>query len=231
MEEVASAGDVDVPQKSSDPFDIIDTIMRLEKGKDVLVSEKCDMIPACSHMHGKTGKKGVGLFSPPTFFPPKTGEASGVDYDFNKRLCLSALENLDKVNAANGSKSSTNGPGPVREGLEEADNSDGLNVNVVYGEIVSSKDETVPESEIKDICANSMDPGFCSDFMKSDRRLASADLEGVAQISIDTGHSKATDNLNFVKSLAQKTTDHKLQDIYKSCATNYEDAVASYFKF
>ncbi|KAJ4832940.1 hypothetical protein Tsubulata_036700 [Turnera subulata] len=89
----------------------------------------------------------------------------------------------------------------------------------------------ITESEIKDICANSMDPSFCSDFMKSDRRLASADLEGVAQISIDTGHSKATDNLNFVKSLAQKTTDHKLQDIYKSCATNYEDAVASYFKF
>ncbi|KAJ4831807.1 hypothetical protein Tsubulata_031252 [Turnera subulata] len=83
----------------------------------------------------------------------------------------------------------------------------------------------ITASEITAICSSSRNPSFCLDFLKSDPRFASADLAGAAQIAIDVGHTEATDTLNFVQSLVQKTTDPKLQEIFKSCSSNYEEAV------
>ncbi|KAJ4843896.1 hypothetical protein Tsubulata_025947 [Turnera subulata] len=84
----------------------------------------------------------------------------------------------------------------------------------------------ISEAEKNDICSNSMNPRFCGDFMKAEQRVASADFAGVAKIGVEVAHSRAKDTLNFLKSLIQKTTDPKVQEVYKSCSSNYEEAVS-----
>lgn len=88
----------------------------------------------------------------------------------------------------------------------------------------------VTKQEINDICSKTSNPSFCSQVLNSDPRVATADLPGLAQISIDIGHAKALDTFKYIKSLLKQVLpqDPSLHERYLSCSENYDEAIDNF---
>ena len=68
---------------------------------------------------------------------------------------------------------------------------------------------------------------FVLQVLISNPRTPGASLEDLAQISIDLAESHANSTYKLIESLARKTNDPKLKDVYQACLENYEESIDS----
>ncbi|GFY81386.1 hypothetical protein Acr_01g0011950 [Actinidia rufa] len=78
---------------------------------------------------------------------------------------------------------------------------------------------------IADTCKKTEFPEFCISTLRSNRRSASADVNGLARIVFEAGLAKATSTLNKVNLLLKKTTERILKQCLQICANVYDDAL------
>ncbi|KAL6990159.1 hypothetical protein U1Q18_015906 [Sarracenia purpurea var. burkii] len=80
---------------------------------------------------------------------------------------------------------------------------------------------------ISDICSQTQNPSLCLQALNSDPRSATtADLKGLARISIDITQTNAKQTSDLIASLSKGATSPILKGRYDTCAENYDDAVA-----
>ncbi|KAH7573433.1 hypothetical protein ACOSP7_007103 [Xanthoceras sorbifolium] len=78
---------------------------------------------------------------------------------------------------------------------------------------------------INDICPTTRFPSYCLEVLESIPEAATADLKGLAQITLDLAISKASSTLDRIRSLIPQTTDPKLKQAYKSCSEHYDNTI------
>ncbi|XP_074382391.1 pectinesterase inhibitor-like [Apium graveolens] len=74
---------------------------------------------------------------------------------------------------------------------------------------------------INSICAKARNHALCHQVLNS----VTADRGGLGQISTNVALAKAQNALNLVKTLAQKASDPRTKDQYKTCLEEYGDAL------
>ncbi|CAL1355533.1 unnamed protein product [Linum trigynum] len=79
--------------------------------------------------------------------------------------------------------------------------------------------------EITAICDKSVDRQFCLNFLQSTPGISTADLKGAGLIVLDSARAEASSTESYVKALLGKATDPKQKEAYKTCLSNYDDAV------
>ncbi|XP_027182386.1 pectinesterase inhibitor-like [Coffea eugenioides] len=90
-------------------------------------------------------------------------------------------------------------------------------VFVLVASLVSSRKLPEPGNSIKAL----------TPVLNSIPRTPGASLEDLAQISIDLAESHANSTYKLIESLARKTNDPKLKDVYQACLENYEESIDS----
>ncbi|KAL3505587.1 hypothetical protein ACH5RR_030969 [Cinchona calisaya] len=78
---------------------------------------------------------------------------------------------------------------------------------------------------INDVCSESRNPPSCIKALHSDPRSASADLKGLAKISINLSTKSAKSTWKLVDALKKNATNKSLKEIYDSCLENYDEAI------
>ncbi|XAR70351.1 hypothetical protein NMG60_11027178 [Bertholletia excelsa] len=82
--------------------------------------------------------------------------------------------------------------------------------------------ETPPKPDLIDkVCSQADNHPFCLKTLRSDPRSAGADLQGLAQVSIDLAHSGAENVYGFVHLLVKQATKARLKERYTFCEGNY----------
>ncbi|KAL0386059.1 UNVERIFIED_CONTAM: hypothetical protein Sradi_3000200 [Sesamum radiatum] len=81
------------------------------------------------------------------------------------------------------------------------------------------------DTEIKHLCSKTSNRENCYQVLKSDPRTRNVDARCLAEVSIDLASKKATKTHSLINSFVNKTHDSRLKNIYKSCSSNYNDAI------
>ncbi|XP_059435194.1 pectinesterase inhibitor-like [Corylus avellana] len=83
----------------------------------------------------------------------------------------------------------------------------------------------ISESMLNFICSKTEDPAFCMQALKSDPRTATADLQGLAQVSIDLANATAAGAYPLIQTQLHQTKDPALKQQYTECLDSYEEAI------
>ncbi|KAJ0043079.1 hypothetical protein Pint_19443 [Pistacia integerrima] len=83
----------------------------------------------------------------------------------------------------------------------------------------------VTKGVINDICSKTQNPSFCLGVLNQIPGASTADLPGLAKITIDLASSNATKTLQLIKSLVPKATNGKLKERYGTCSEHYDNAI------
>ncbi|KAL5983670.1 hypothetical protein ACLOJK_017761 [Asimina triloba] len=75
------------------------------------------------------------------------------------------------------------------------------------------------------VCRGTQNYNFCIRALNSDRRSASADLLGLARISLDLVRRSASDSHDFVCNLIPSTPDPTMKDALSNCCALYSSAL------
>ncbi|XP_031257675.1 pectinesterase inhibitor-like [Pistacia vera] len=85
--------------------------------------------------------------------------------------------------------------------------------------------EKVTKGVINDICSKTQNLTFCLGVLNQAPGASTADLPGLAKITIDLATSNATETLQIIQSLVPKTTNTKLKEGYATCSEHYDNAI------
>lgn len=75
------------------------------------------------------------------------------------------------------------------------------------------------------VCSTTQNPSFCLKALKSDPRSATADVHGLAKISIDMARAIAVRTFGFIGSLDKRETNPQLKKRYALCSVSYDNAI------
>ncbi|KAK4382578.1 hypothetical protein Sango_2857300 [Sesamum angolense] len=81
------------------------------------------------------------------------------------------------------------------------------------------------DTDIKHLCSKTNNLESCYKLLKSDPRTTNVDARGLAEVSVDLASKKANKIHSLINSFVNKSHDSRLKNIYKSCSSNYNDAI------
>ncbi|CAL1383869.1 unnamed protein product [Linum trigynum] len=81
--------------------------------------------------------------------------------------------------------------------------------------------------DIAAICDKSLDRQFCLNYLQSTPGISAADLKGSGLIVLNSARAEASGTESYVKGLLAKAANPKQKEAYKTCLSNYDDAVGN----
>ncbi|XP_071722216.1 cell wall / vacuolar inhibitor of fructosidase 2-like [Rutidosis leptorrhynchoides] len=81
---------------------------------------------------------------------------------------------------------------------------------------------------INKICRSTEDYGFCYKVFHENMKSPSTDIVGLARITIDQAKNNASDNLNFVGTLARREPDDKQHYLLMQCVYGYFQTLGTF---
>ncbi|KAJ8766498.1 hypothetical protein K2173_022557 [Erythroxylum novogranatense] len=94
--------------------------------------------------------------------------------------------------------------------------------------------ENISQGDIKAICSSTIVPDYCFQVFKSDPKLVSADLKGVANILLDKEQGNLQQTANVIKELVKQASPKpppgggpSLKERYSECSETYGDGLES----
>ncbi|GAV71660.1 PMEI domain-containing protein [Cephalotus follicularis] len=79
---------------------------------------------------------------------------------------------------------------------------------------------------IAEICPQTRNPSFCVGLLNSTPGAATADLMGLAKITISLAHNSASRTYDQIRSLVKQASNPQLKQHYKSCTEYYSESLS-----